>query len=61
MLTLSLPPTGSGPGILFFREIFGVNQHIRQVADSYAQEGYVVIAPDLFWRLQPGAQLSYDD
>jgi len=58
---LSLPPAGSGPGILLLQEIFGVNGHMRNVADSYAEEGYVVIAPDLFWRLQPGVQLGYDD
>ena len=44
------PPSGSGPGILLLQEIFGVNASMRDVADYYAEEGYVVLAPDLFWR-----------
>ncbi len=56
---LSLPPTGSGPGILLVQEIFGVNDHIRSVADQYALDGFVVLAPDLFWRLEPRVQLGY--
>jgi len=57
---LALPPAGHGPGILLIQEIFGVNEHIRSVADQYAGDGYVVLAPDLFWRSEPGVQLSYD-
>jgi len=57
---LSLPPTGRGPGILLIQEIFGVNEHIRQVADQYAMDGYTVLAPDVFWRQAPGIQLGYD-
>jgi carboxymethylenebutenolidase len=56
---LSLPPTGSGPGIILIQEIFGVNQHIRAVADQYAMAGYVVLAPDMFWRLEPGFDVGY--
>lgn len=58
---LSLPPTGSGPGIVLIQEIFGVNAHIRAVADQYALDGYVVIAPDLFWRQTPGVELGYGE
>ncbi|MES2105444.1 MAG: dienelactone hydrolase family protein [Pseudomonadota bacterium] len=58
---LSLPPTGSGPGLLLIQEIFGVNEHIKAVADQYALDGYVVLAPDLFWREKPGVNLSYSD
>ncbi len=57
---LSLPPTGRGPGILLIQEIFGVNEHIRAVADQYAMDGYTVLAPDVFWREEPGIQLGYD-
>ncbi|TDU28026.1 carboxymethylenebutenolidase [Panacagrimonas perspica] len=57
---LSLPPTGRGPGILLIQEIFGVNEHIRGVADQYAMDGYTVLAPDVFWREEPGIQLGYD-
>ena len=56
---LALPPTGSGPGIVLIQEIFGVNSHIKAVADQYALDGYVVLAPDLFWRQQPGVALGY--
>lgn len=58
---LSLPPTGTGPGIVLIQEIFGVNSHIRAVADQYALDGYVVLAPDLFWRQQPGVNLGYTE
>lgn len=58
---LSLPPTGSGPGIVLIQEIFGVNRHIRAVADQYALDGYVVLAPDLFWRQSPQTQLGYTE
>lgn len=57
---LSLPPTGAGPGLLLIQEIFGVNAHIQAVADQYARDGYV-LAPDLFWRSQPGIQLGYTE
>ncbi len=58
---LSLPPTGKGPGIVLIQEIFGVNQHIRDVADQYASDGFVVLAPDVFWRQQPGFDVGYDE
>jgi carboxymethylenebutenolidase len=55
---LATPAKGSGPGILLLQDIFGINQYIRDVADFYAEEGYVVLAPDLFWRLEPGLELD---
>lgn len=58
---LSLPPAGKGPGILLIQEIFGVNDHIRAVADQYAMDGFVVLAPDLFWRQEQRVELGYDD
>ncbi len=58
---LALPPTGTGPGIILIQEIFGVNKHIRAVADQYALDGYVVLAPDLFWRETPNVQLGYNE
>lgn len=56
---LALPPSGSGPGLIVLQEIFGVNFHIRAVADRWAAEGYVVLAPDIFWRVEPGVELDY--
>ena len=44
---LALPPTGRGPGLLLLQEIFGVNEHIRTVAEQYALDGFVVLAPDV--------------
>src|SRR5947199_8636236 len=58
---LAVPASGSGPGILLLQEIFGVNSSMREVADYYAEEGYVVLAPDLFWRLEPGIELGYSE
>jgi carboxymethylenebutenolidase len=54
----------SGPargGIVIAQEIFGVNNHIRRVADGYAAEGYVAIAPCLFDRVRRGIELGYSD
>ncbi len=46
-------------GIVVLQEIFGVNAHIRRVADGFAAEGYLVIAPALFDRAKPGVELDY--
>ncbi|ALL68427.1 Dienelactone hydrolase [Paraburkholderia caribensis MBA4] len=56
---LALPPGGTGPGLLVLQEIFGVNAHIRGVAEQYAAQGYVVLAPDLFWRTSPRLEIGY--
>ena len=56
---LATPAKGSGPGIVLLQEIFGINSYIRSVADYYAEEGYVVLAPDLFWRMQPMVDMGY--
>lgn len=57
---LALPPAGRGPGLVLFQEIFGVNAHIGAVAEQYALDGFVVLAPDLFWRARPRVQLGYE-
>src|SRR5205085_4524678 len=51
---------GKYPGVLVYQEIFGVNGHIRSVADRVAAEGYVALAPELFYRTAPGVELGYD-
>lgn len=56
---LALPSAGTGPGLVLAQEIFGVNATMREVADAFAEEGYVVLVPDLFWRQQPGIELGY--
>ena len=57
---LALPPAGSGPGLVLFQEIFGVNAHIRALAEQYALDGFVVLAPDMFWRQAPRVELGYE-
>ena len=57
---LALPRGGKGPGIVLLQEIFGVNEHVRNVADQYAADGYMVLAPDLFWRSAPRIELGYE-
>ncbi len=58
---LCTPPSGNGPGLLLIQEIFGVNSHIREVAELYAQAGFVVLAPDLFWRVKADVELTYSN
>jgi carboxymethylenebutenolidase len=58
---LALPASGSGPGLVLCQEIFGVNAVMRDVAARYAEEGYVVLVPDLFWRLEPHVDLEYSE
>ncbi len=56
---LALPPAGSGPGIVLLQEIFGVNAHIRAVAEQWAADGFVVLAPDVFGRQVTRVELGY--
>lgn len=58
---LALPPAGKGPGLVVGQEIFGVNDTMRRVADGFAEEGYAVLVPDLFWRIEPGIELGYGE
>ena len=58
---LTVPASGKGPGIVLCQEIFGINAYVREVAEYYAEEGYVVLAPDLFWRMELGVDLGYTD
>lgn len=55
---LALPASGTGPGIVVMQEIFGVNQVMRDITDWYAARGFVALCPDLFWRQEPGVQLT---
>lgn len=58
---LALPSGGHGAGVLLIQEIFGVNDYVRAVAERLATLGYVVLAPDVFWRLEPGFELDSSD
>lgn len=52
------PGGGTAPGIVLIQEIFGVNQVMRDQADAYAAEGYHVLCPDIFWRIEPGIDIT---
>lgn len=58
---LALPSAGSGPGVLLLQEIAGVNEYLRTVAARLADLGYVVLAPDMFWRIAPDTPLEFAD
>jgi carboxymethylenebutenolidase len=47
-------------GIVVIQEIFGVNSHIRAVADGYAEQGYLAVAPAIFHRVKPNVELGYE-
>jgi len=55
---MALPESGSGPGLLLLADAFGVDGLVRETADLYAEEGYVVLAPDLFWRMERRVSLD---
>ena len=53
-------PAGAAKGgVVVLQEIFGVNSHIRQVADGYAAAGYLAVAPSTFHRVKPNVELGY--
>ena len=55
---LASPASGHGPGVIVIQEIFGVNAVVRAICDAHAARGRFALAPDLFWRLEPGIQLT---
>jgi Dienelactone hydrolase family len=55
------PAQGSGSGLVLLQEIFGINDYMKSMADRFAEEGYVVLVPDLFWRVKPGVVLGYGE
>ena len=55
-------PAGTPKGaVVVIQEIFGVNSHIRSVADGYAEQGYLAVAPACFHRVKPGVELGYSE
>ena len=56
---VATPGTPAKAAIVVIQEIFGVNVHIREVADGYAKEGYLAIAPAMFHRAQANVELGY--
>jgi carboxymethylenebutenolidase len=51
---LALPPAGPAPAIVIVPSIFGVTDGLKTSLERYASKGFIVIAPDVFWRTQPG-------
>lgn len=58
---LAEPASPPKAAVVVIQEIFGVNVHIREVADAYAKEGYLAIAPAMFHRAQINVELGYSD
>lgn len=58
---LAAPSTQPLAGIVLIQEVLGVNNNMRQTADDFAKAGYLVIVPDLYWRLEPDVQLDPED
>jgi carboxymethylenebutenolidase len=52
------PAAAKAPAIVVIQEIFGVNAVMRGIADDFAAQGYLAICPDLFWRIEPGVDIT---
>ncbi|RBY84728.1 dienelactone hydrolase family protein [Blastococcus sp. TF02A-26] len=50
----ALPDVPRAPAVLVLQEVFGINDNIRGLAERLAAAGYLALAPDVFWRIQPG-------
>src|ERR1700691_5451637 len=55
---ISRPAKLPAPAVVVLQELFGVNADIRATCDELAAQGFIAIAPDLFWRQEPGVDLS---
>jgi carboxymethylenebutenolidase len=55
---IARPSQPNGAALVVIQEIFGVNAVMRELADHYAAQGYLAIAPDLFWRISPGISIT---
>ena len=48
------PKASPAPAVVVLQELFGVNADIRKTSDELAEQGFIAVAPDLFWRQEPG-------
>ena len=55
---MALPRDSPAPAVVVLHEVFGVNADIRKTCDEMAEQGFIAVAPDLFWRQEPGVDLS---
>ena len=54
---IARPKTLPAPAVVVLQELFGVNADIRKKCDELAEQGFIAVAPDLFWRQEPGVDL----
>ena len=52
------PKALPAPAVVVLQELFGVNADIRKTCNELAEQGFIAVAPDLFWRQEPGVDLS---
>ncbi len=53
------PPSGiAWPGLVLLQEVFGVNKVMRDLADDFAAQGFCVLCPDIFWRIEPDVDIT---
>src|SRR5260370_24439498 len=55
---IARPKVLPAPAVVVLHEVFGVNADIRKTCDELAEQGFIAVAPDLFWRQKPGVDLS---
>src|ERR1700757_1925432 len=55
---IAQPKVLPAPAVVVLHEVFGVNGDIRKTCDELAEQGFIAVAPDLFWRQEPGVDLS---
>jgi carboxymethylenebutenolidase len=55
---IARPKSSPAPAVVVLQELFGVNADIRKHCDELAEQGYLAVAPDLYWRQQPGVDLN---
>src|SRR5436305_13903759 len=58
---VAVPERGHGPGVVLLHEIFGVNDFLKGKARDLADAGYVVLCPDVFWRVERNVSLPHDE
>jgi carboxymethylenebutenolidase len=54
----AIPTAPNGHGLVLIQEIFGVNKVMRDLANDFASKGFQVLVPDLFWRIEPGIDIT---
>src|SRR5271156_5785314 len=55
---IARPKASPASAVVVLQELFGVNADIRKTCDELAEQGFIAVAPDLFWRQEPGVDLS---